>query len=66
MFRSVAFAAIAAGLMATAACAPITTYSGFQAIDANPKDVKVGTDTKSIVRGRLAARRCHRPRTRNR
>ncbi len=55
MFRSVAFATIAAGLMATAACAPITTYSGFQAIDANPKDVKVGSDTKSVVRGRLGS-----------
>ena len=55
MFRSVAIAAIAASLMATAACAPITTYSGFQAIDANPNDVKVGTDTKSVVRGRLGS-----------
>ncbi|MDX5392838.1 MAG: outer membrane protein assembly factor BamE, partial [Caulobacteraceae bacterium] len=37
------------------ACAPITTYSGFQAIDADPKDVAVGTDTKSTVRGRLGS-----------
>ena len=55
MFRSVAFAAIAAGLLATTACAPITTYSGFQAIDADPKDVKVGSYTKSMVRGRLGS-----------
>lgn len=56
MFRRVAYAAIAAGLLAaTAACSPITTYSGFQAIEANPKDVKVGTDTKSTVRASLGS-----------
>ena len=47
MFRRVAFAVFSAGLLATSACAPITSYSGFQAIDASPKDVKVGEDTKS-------------------
>ncbi|MFN3514563.1 MAG: outer membrane protein assembly factor BamE [Phenylobacterium sp.] len=56
MHRRVAYAAFAAGLLAaTAACAPITTYSGFQAIEANPKDVKVGTDTKSTVRASLGS-----------
>lgn len=55
MFRRVAFAVAATGLLATAACAPITSYSGFQAIDANPKDVKVGVDTKSTVRGKLGS-----------
>jgi outer membrane protein assembly factor BamE (lipoprotein component of BamABCDE complex) len=56
MFRRVAYAAFAAGLVAaTAACSPITTYSGFQAIEANPKDVKVGTDTKSTVRASLGS-----------
>jgi outer membrane protein assembly factor BamE (lipoprotein component of BamABCDE complex) len=56
MFRRVAYAAFAAGLMAaTAACSPITTYSGFQAIEANPKDVKIGTDTKSTVRASLGS-----------
>jgi outer membrane protein assembly factor BamE (lipoprotein component of BamABCDE complex) len=55
MFRRVAFAALTAGLLAAGACAPITTYSGFQAIEANPKDVKVATDTKSTVRGRLGS-----------
>jgi len=56
MFRRVAYAAFAAGLLASAAgCAPITTYSGFQAIEANPKDVKVGTDTKSTVRANLGS-----------
>lgn len=55
MFRRAVFAAIAAGLLATSACAPISSYSGFQAIESDPKDVKVGTDTKSTVRARLGS-----------
>jgi outer membrane protein assembly factor BamE (lipoprotein component of BamABCDE complex) len=60
MFRRAASAAAAAslascGLLAVGACAPITTYSGFQAIESNPKDVAVGTDTKSTVRGKLGS-----------
>jgi outer membrane protein assembly factor BamE (lipoprotein component of BamABCDE complex) len=58
MFRRAAFAALAATTLAAAglsACSPITSYSGFQAIDANPKDVKVGTDTKSTVRAKLGS-----------
>jgi outer membrane protein assembly factor BamE (lipoprotein component of BamABCDE complex) len=59
MTSRAAFAALAAGLLLPAAmsglsaCAPITSYSGFQAIESDPKDVKVGTDTKSTVRSRL-------------
>jgi outer membrane protein assembly factor BamE (lipoprotein component of BamABCDE complex) len=54
MFRRALFALAASVLMANAACAPITSHSGFQAIDADPrKDVAVGTDTKSTVRGKL-------------
>jgi outer membrane protein assembly factor BamE (lipoprotein component of BamABCDE complex) len=53
MFRSVAYAVAAASLLGAAACAPINSYHGFQAIESDPKDVKVGTDTKSTVRGRL-------------
>ena len=48
-------AALLAGSLSLGACAPITSYSGFQAIDANPKDVVVGTDTKSTVRGKLGS-----------
>ena len=55
MFRRAAYAAIAVSLLASSACAPITSYSGFQAIESNPKDVKVGTDTKSTVRGKLGS-----------
>jgi outer membrane protein assembly factor BamE (lipoprotein component of BamABCDE complex) len=60
MFRRAASTAIAVGLMGAAlaglgACAPITTYSGFQAIESDPKDVVIGTDTKSTVRGKLGS-----------
>jgi outer membrane protein assembly factor BamE (lipoprotein component of BamABCDE complex) len=61
MTSRAAFVALTAGLLIPAAaaslsaCAPITSYSGFQAIEADPKDVKIGTDTKSTVRGRLGS-----------
>ncbi len=55
MFRRVAFALVAVSLLGTAACAPITSYSGFQAIESDPKDVKSGVDTKSTVRGKLGS-----------
>jgi outer membrane protein assembly factor BamE (lipoprotein component of BamABCDE complex) len=56
MFRRVLTAAAAASLLAGAACAPITSYQGFQTVDADPrKDVAVGTDTKSTVRGKLGS-----------
>ena len=58
MFRRATFAVLAATALATAglsACSPITSYSGFQAIDSDPKDVKIGTDTKSTVRSKLGS-----------
>ena len=55
MFRRVAYAALAVSLLATGACTPITVYSGFQAVDANPSDVKVGEDTKSTVMAKLGS-----------
>lgn len=56
MFRKVVLATAAAGaLLATGACTPITTYSGFQAIEVNPADVKPGEDTKSTVMGKLGS-----------
>ncbi len=58
MFRRAATAALAATVVAAAglsACSPITSYSGFQAIDSDPKDVKVGEDTKSTVRAKLGS-----------
>jgi outer membrane protein assembly factor BamE (lipoprotein component of BamABCDE complex) len=38
-----------------AACAPTRQVSGYQAIDHLPKDVKVGTDTKSTVLDQLGS-----------
>ncbi|HEX4711550.1 outer membrane protein assembly factor BamE [Phenylobacterium sp.] len=61
MSSRAAFAVLAAGLLIPAAaaslsaCSPVTSYSGFQAIESDPKEVKVGTDTKSTVRGRLGS-----------
>lgn len=54
MIRRVAFAAVAC-LISASACAPITSYQGFQAVEANPKDVKVGEDTKTTVTERLGS-----------
>ncbi len=58
MFRHPAPALLAAVFLAgsgLAGCSPITSYSGFQAIDSDPKDVKVGEDTKSTVRAKLGS-----------
>ena len=57
MSRHAALALLAAVTLAggLSACSPITSYSGFQAIDSDPKDVKVGTDTKSTVRAKLGS-----------
>jgi len=40
---------------ATAACAPITTLNGFQAVDVKPQDMKVGEDTRSTVLAKLGS-----------
>jgi outer membrane protein assembly factor BamE (lipoprotein component of BamABCDE complex) len=50
-----ALAAVTLAAAGVSACSPITSYSGFQAIDSDPKDVKVGTDTKSTVRAKLGS-----------
>src|ERR1700740_3578654 len=55
MIRRAAFAALAVGYLSVTACAPISTYSGFQTVESDPKDVKVGLDTKSTVRGKLGS-----------
>jgi len=47
-------AALAAGVV-LAACAPTRQVSGYQAIDHQPKDVKVGMDTKSTVLDQLGS-----------
>jgi outer membrane protein assembly factor BamE (lipoprotein component of BamABCDE complex) len=55
MPRTALLLATAALLSAAAACSPITSYQGFQAIDARPADVKVGTDTRSTVLSKLGS-----------
>ena len=56
MIRKLAYAALAsAAVMATGACAPVTAYHGFQAVEANPKEVQVGVDSKSTVSERLGS-----------
>jgi outer membrane protein assembly factor BamE (lipoprotein component of BamABCDE complex) len=52
--RPLLAAALVAGA-ALAACAPIRQVSGYQAIDHQPQDVKVGMDTKSTVLDQLGS-----------
>ncbi|MEH0196629.1 outer membrane protein assembly factor BamE [Caulobacter sp. CCNWLY153] len=54
MSRPAVFAAAAIGLAAVVGgCTPLTSYSGFQAIEAKPADMKIGEDSKSTVREKL-------------
>jgi outer membrane protein assembly factor BamE (lipoprotein component of BamABCDE complex) len=48
-FRDPILAVVAAAGLLASGCAPLRTVSGYQAIDYQPKDVKVGKDTKSTV-----------------
>jgi outer membrane protein assembly factor BamE (lipoprotein component of BamABCDE complex) len=54
MLRKLALATLTcATLIGGAACAPVGQYQGFQAIEANPADVRVGQDTRTTVSQRL-------------
>lgn len=56
MFRPAVLAVAIIGFAAVAgACTPLTSYSGFQAIEARPADMKVGEDTKSTVMEKLGS-----------
>lgn len=55
LVRTVLIAALSASALATVACAPVVSRHGFQVIDSDPKDVKVGEDTKSTVLERLGS-----------
>lgn len=48
-------AALGLGAAALGGCAPLRQTSGYQAIDHNPKDMKVGVDTKSTVLDQLGS-----------
>ena len=51
----IAFAAAALACAGLSACSPTVAYTGFQAREEQPRDVKVGVDTKSTVLGRLGS-----------
>jgi outer membrane protein assembly factor BamE (lipoprotein component of BamABCDE complex) len=55
MFRKAAFVALSAALLSAGACAPMTSYRGFQAIETSPTDIQAGTDTKTTVRTKLGS-----------
>ncbi len=54
MIRRAAAAFVSCAIL-LGACTPTTSYQGFQAVEANPKDVKIGADTKSTVLERLGS-----------
>lgn len=49
-FSLASLGAIAVSAAALTACAPVTRYQGYQAIDDKPTAIKVGTDTQVTVR----------------
>jgi outer membrane protein assembly factor BamE (lipoprotein component of BamABCDE complex) len=55
MYRKVALLSLALGFGALAACSPVASYQGFQAVDTRPADVKVGQDTRSTVLEKLGS-----------
>jgi outer membrane protein assembly factor BamE (lipoprotein component of BamABCDE complex) len=55
MYRKLAIAAVTASLLATGACVPTTSYSGFQAVEHKPSEIKIGDDTKSTVMEKLGS-----------
>ena len=52
---ALALAGALTGALVLGACTPTTSYQGFQAVEANPKDVKVGVDDKTTVMDRLGS-----------
>lgn len=50
-----ALAMASAIVLGLAACTPVTSFQGFQAIEEKPQDVKVKVDTKSVVLARLGS-----------
>lgn len=53
MLRKAALGTALACLLGAAACTPINSYQGFQAVDHAPGDVKIGEDTRATVMARL-------------
>ncbi len=55
MHRYLKAALISAALIGAGACAPTVARQGFQVMDAAPRDVKVGEDSKSSVLSKLGS-----------
>ncbi|MDQ2861115.1 MAG: outer membrane protein assembly factor BamE [Pseudomonadota bacterium] len=56
MLRSTAVAAVlSTALLGAAACSPVNSFQGFQAVEQAPSDVKVGEDTRATVQARLGS-----------
>jgi len=55
MHRIAKAALLSAALLGAAACSPTIARQGFQVMDAAPRDVKVGEDSKSTVLGKLGS-----------
>jgi len=55
MKRVIELLAISIISIGGASCTPTNLYQGFQAIDASPNDVKVGTDTRATVLAKLGS-----------
>ncbi|MGI9170158.1 MAG: outer membrane protein assembly factor BamE [Caulobacteraceae bacterium] len=53
--NAVATIALSAGFLGLAACTPVNSFQGFQAVEQAPADVKVGEDTRSTVLARLGS-----------
>ncbi|HEX8233307.1 MAG TPA: outer membrane protein assembly factor BamE [Caulobacteraceae bacterium] len=46
---------VGAAVLGASACAPMTSYQGFQAVEAKPAEVQVGVDNMTTVRERLGS-----------
>jgi outer membrane protein assembly factor BamE (lipoprotein component of BamABCDE complex) len=55
MHRTFATIVLCLGVLAGAACSPVTGYEGFQPIDQRPADIKVGDDSRSSVLSKLGS-----------
>jgi outer membrane protein assembly factor BamE (lipoprotein component of BamABCDE complex) len=54
--KPITIAGLAAiGLIGAAACTPVNSFQGFQAVDHSPSEVKVGDDTRSTVQSKLGS-----------
>jgi outer membrane protein assembly factor BamE (lipoprotein component of BamABCDE complex) len=45
----------ALSLLGAAACTPVNSFQGFQAVDHSPTEIKVGEDTRSTVQSKLGS-----------